>query len=87
MTTTEAAAEAGRTKTTIRNWIARGRLEAGIRQTDGPPGFAWDITPEALAAAIAAQRRPGRPYKSLSAAIEAVSAKTAPVQAEGETRP
>ena len=63
MTTTEAAAAAGRTKTTIRNWIARGRLEAGIRQTDGPPGFAWDITPEALAAAIAAQRRPGRPYK------------------------
>ena len=87
MNTTEAAAEAGRTPTTIRNWIARGRLAASIKQTDGPPGFAWDITPEALAAAIAAQRRPGRPYKSLSAAIEAVSAKTAPVQAEGETRP
>ena len=87
MNTTEAAATAGRTKTTIRNWIQRGRLEASIKQTDGPPGFAWDITPEALAAAIAAQRRPGRPYKSLSAAIEAVSAKTAPVQAEGETRP
>ena len=64
MTTNEAAATAGRTKTTIRNWIQRGRLEAGIRQTDGPPGFAWDITPEALAAAIAAQRRPGRPYKA-----------------------
>ena len=63
MTTTEAAATAGRTKTTIRNWIQRGRLEASIKQTDGPPGFAWDITPEALAAAIAAQRRPGRPYK------------------------
>ena len=76
MTTTEAAAAAGRTATTIRNWIQRGRLEAGIRRTDGPPGFAWDITPEALAVAIAAQRRPGRPYK-----------KTAPVQAEGETRP
>ena len=63
MTTTEAAAEAGRTPTTIRNWIQRGRLEAGIRRTEGPPGFAWDITPEALAVAIAAQRRPGRPYK------------------------
>lgn len=87
MNTTEAAAATGRTKTTIRNWIARGRLAASIKQTAGPPGFAWDITPEALAAAIAAQRRPGRPYKSLSAAIEAVSAKTAPVQAEGETRP
>ena len=64
MTTTEAAAEAGRTPTTIRNWIQRGRLEAGIRRTEGPPGFAWDITPEALAVAIAAQRRPGRPYKN-----------------------
>ena len=63
MNTTEAAATAGRTKTTIRNWIQRGRLEASIKQTDGPPGFAWDITPEALAVAIAAQRRPGRPYK------------------------
>ena len=71
MTTNEAAAAAGRTATTIRNWIQRGRLEAGIRRTDGPPGFAWDITPEALTDAIAAQRRPGRPYK------------TAPVQAEG----
>ena len=75
MTTNEAAAEAGRTPTTIRNWIRRGRLEAGIRRTEGPPGFAWDITPEALAAAIAAQHRPGRPYK------------TAPVQAEGEPKP
>ncbi|MFZ2517095.1 MAG: hypothetical protein WA089_00185 [Anaerolineae bacterium] len=64
MTTTEAAATAGRTKTTIRNWIQRGRLEASIKQTDGPPGFAWDITPEALTDAIAAQRRPGRPYKN-----------------------
>ena len=76
MNTTEAAAAAGRTATTIRNWIRRKVLAASIKQTDGPPGFAWDITPEALAAAIAAQRRPGRPYK-----------KTAPVQAEGETRP
>ena len=70
MTTHEAAAAAGRTATTIRNWIARGRLEAGIRQTDGPPGFAWYITPEALAAAMVNGRKPGRPYK------------TAPVQAE-----
>ena len=75
MTTNEAAAEAGRTPTTIRNWIQRGRLEAEWRFIVGPPGWAWDITPEALAAAIAAQHRPGRPYK------------TAPVQAEGETRP
>ena len=87
MNTTEAAQVAGRTKTTIRNWIRRKVLAASIKQTDGPPGFAWDITPEALAVAIAAQRRPGRPYKNLSAAIEAVSAKNAPVQAEGETRP
>lgn len=84
MTTTEAAEAAGRTPTTIRNWIRRGRLGASVRQTAGPPGFAWDITPEALAAAIEAQRRPGRPYKNLSAAIEAISAKTSPVQAEGD---
>ena len=64
MTTTEAATAAGRTATTIRNWIQRGRLEASVKQTAGPPGFAWDITPEALAVAIAAQRRPGRPYKN-----------------------
>ena len=63
MNTTEAAAAAGRTATTIRNWIRRKVLAASIKQTDGPPGFAWDITPEALAVAIAAQRRPGRPYK------------------------
>ena len=87
MNTTEAAAAAGRTATTIRNWIRRKVPAASIKQTEGPPGFAWDITPEALAVAIAAQRRPGRPYKNLSAAIEAVSAKNAPVQAEGETRP
>jgi len=72
MNTTEAARIAGRTPTTIRNWIANGRLEAGTAPVAGPPWVAWDITPEALAAAIAAQRRPGRPYK------------TAPVQAEGE---
>lgn len=84
MTTTEAAEAAGRTPTTIRNWIRHGRLVASVRQTAGPPGFAWDITPEALAAAIEAQRRPGRPYKNLSAAIEAISAKTSPVQAEGD---
>ena len=64
MTTTEAAAAAGCTATTIRNWIRRKVLAASIKQTDGPPGFAWDITPEDLAAAIAAQRRPGRPYKN-----------------------
>ena len=64
MNTTEAAQVAGRTKTTIRNWIQRGRLEAEWRFIVGPPGWAWDITPEDLAAAIAAQRRPGRPYKN-----------------------
>ena len=72
MTTTEAAAIAGRTATTIRNWIAKGRLIAGTRTLEHAPWCIWDITPEALAAAIAAQRRPGRPYK------------TTPVQAEGE---
>ena len=72
MTTTEAAAIAGRTATTIRNWIKRKRLDASIKQTDGPPGFRLDITEEALDVAIANQRKPGRPYK------------TAPVQAEGE---
>ena len=64
MNTTEAAAATGRTKTTIRNWIQRGRLEAEWRFIPGPPGWAWYITPEALAVAIAAQRRPGRPYKN-----------------------
>jgi hypothetical protein len=63
MTTNEAAAIAGRTPTTIRNWIKRKVLAASIKQTVGPPGFRLDITEEALAAAIAAQRRPGRPYK------------------------
>ena len=64
MNTTEAARIAGRTPTTIRNWIAKGRLQAGTAPIDGPPWVIWDITPEALAAAIAAQRRPGRPYKT-----------------------
>lgn len=83
MTTAEAALAARRTTTTVRNWIANGRLKATTVAIDGPPWMVWDITPEALAAAIAAQRRPGRPYKNLSAAIAAISAKTAPVQAEG----
>ena len=72
MTTTEAAAIANKTPTTIRNWIARGRLTAGTKTLEHAPWCVWDITEEALAAAVAAQRRPGRPYK------------TTPVQAEGE---
>ena len=72
MNTAAAALIAGRTATTIRKWVRQERLVASVRRTDGPPGFALDITEEALAAAIADQRRPGHPYK------------TAPVQAEGE---
>ena len=74
MTTTEAATIAGVTPTTIRRWIGANpqRLVAGTRAIDGPPWFIWDITPEALADAMANGRKPGRPYK------------TAPVQAEGE---
>ena len=72
MTTNEAAKIAGVTPTTIRRWIATGRLVAGTKRLPHAPWCIWDITEEALAAAIAAQRRPGRPYK------------TAPVQAEGE---
>lgn len=72
MNTAAAALIAGRTATTIRKWVRQERLVASVRRTDGPPGFALDITEEALAAAIAKQRKPGRPYK------------TAPVQAEGE---
>ena len=72
MTTHEAAAVAGKTPTTIRRWIARGRLQAGTKRLPHAPWCIWDISEEALAAAIADQRRPGRPYK------------TAPVQAEGE---
>ena len=65
MTTTEAAAIAGVTPTTIRRWIAIDRLVAGTSLPPGPPWkLVWDITPEALAVAIAAQRRPGRPYKN-----------------------
>lgn len=63
MTTAEAALAARRTPTTIRNWIMNGRLTATTVAVDGPPWVVWSITPEALAAAIAAQRRPGRPYK------------------------
>ena len=72
MNTAAAALIAGRTATTIRKWVRQERLVASVRRTDGPPGFALDITEEALAAAIADLSRPGRPYK------------TAPVQAEGE---
>ena len=72
MTTHEAAAIANKTPATIRNWIAKGRLIAGTRTLEHAPWCIWDITEEALAAAIANQRKPGRPYK------------TAPVQAEGE---
>ena len=72
MTTNEAAKIAGVTPTTIRRWIATGRLVAGTKRLPHAPWCIWDISEEALAAAIADQRRPGRPYK------------TAPVQAEGE---
>ena len=64
MNTAAAALIAGRTATTIRKWVRQERLVASVRRTDGPPGFALDITEEALAAAIADQRRPGRPYKT-----------------------
>ena len=72
MTTNEAAKIAGVTPTTIRRWIATGRLVAGTKRLPHAPWCIWDITEEALAAAMADVRRPGRPYK------------TAPVQAEGE---
>ena len=64
MTTHEAALIAGKTPTTIRNWIARGRLQAGTRTLEHAPWCIWDITEEALAVAIANQRKPGRPYKT-----------------------
>ena len=70
MTTTEAAAIANKTPTTIRNWIARGRLTAGTKTLEHAPWCVWDITEEALAAAVAAQRRPGRPYKTTPKAEE-----------------
>ena len=75
MTTHEAAAIAGVTPTTIRRWIATGRLVAGTKRLTHAPWCVWDITEEALAVAIADVRRPGRPYK------------TTPKQAEGETTP
>ena len=53
MNTAAAALIAGRTATTIRKWVRQERLVASVRRTDGPPGFALDITEEALAAAIA----------------------------------
>ena len=80
MTTHEAALIAGKTPTTIRNWIARGRLQAGTRTLEHAPWCVWDITEEALAAAVAAQRRPGRPYKT------APKAQTAELQTE-ESKP
>ena len=64
MTTHEAAAVAGKTPTTIRRWIARGRLQAGTKRLPHAPWCIWDISEEVLAAAIADQRRPGRPYKT-----------------------
>jgi len=64
MNTYEAAKIAGKTPTTIRNWIAQGRVIASTRTLDHAPWCIWDISEEALAAAIAAQRRPGRPYKT-----------------------
>ena len=70
MTTHEAAAIASVTPTTIRNWIAKGRLTAGTKTLEHAPWCIWDITEEALAAAIAAQRRPGRPYKTTPKAEE-----------------
>ena len=64
MTTHDAAAIASVTPTTIRNWIARGRLQAGTKRLTHAPWCIWDITEEALADAIANQRKPGRPYKT-----------------------
>ena len=66
MTTAEAAKIAGRRLTTIRHWIKTGRLTAGTAPSPKPPWEVFDITPEDLAAAIAAQRKPGRPNKEPS---------------------
>ena len=63
MTTTEAAKIAGCTATTIRNWIANGRLSAGTKRLPHAPWCVWDISEEALADAMANGRKPGRPYK------------------------
>jgi DNA-binding LytR/AlgR family response regulator len=81
MTTHEAAAIASVTPTTIRNWIAKGRLTAGTKTLEHAPWCIWDITEEALAAAVAAQRRPGRPYKT------APKAQTAEAQTVEESKP
>lgn len=82
MNTAEAALIAGRTKTTILNWIATGRLTAGGRRISRPPWAVWDISETDLAAAIAAQRMPGRPRKTTSPKRKAVKAA---MSAEGET--
>ena len=52
MTTNEAAKIAGVTPTTIRRWIATGRLVAGTKRLPHAPWCIWDITEEALAAAL-----------------------------------
>lgn len=71
MTTHDAAAIARKTPTTIRRWIATGRLTAGTSLPPGPPWkLVWDITEEALDAAIADGRRPGRPYKHTAPTAE-----------------
>ena len=66
MTTSEAAVIAGRRVTTIRHWIKAGRLTANTAPIASPPWEVFDITPDDLAAAIAAQRKPGRPNKEPS---------------------
>lgn len=63
MNTAAAAAIAGRRVTTIRHWIKTGRLTAGTAPSPKPPWEVFDITPDDLAAAIAAQPKPGRPNK------------------------
>ena len=70
MTTHEAARIAGVTPTTIRRWIATGRLTAGTKRLTHAPWCVWDISEEALDAAIADVHRPGRPYKTAPKAEE-----------------
>ena len=72
MTTHDAALIAGVTPTTIRRWIGANpqRLVAGTKRLTHAPWCVWDITPEALAVAIADVRRPGRPYKTAPKAEE-----------------